>query len=181
MSNVARLRIDSPAGAGVTLGPAEIVSARSPEIEARLPQGQVVRVRVAVAYAYDPRPGDQVLVIGNSEGHYVIGVLSASGPAVLNFPGDAEVRAGGVLTLSADRGVAITAPRVAVEARRLETIASEVVSTFQTLRQRITELVSVHAGRSHTVVDGSIHTQSKDATILTEDTVSINGKAVHLG
>jgi hypothetical protein len=182
MSNVARLRIDKAAeGAAMYLGPAEVVSADVPEIEARLPRGELVRARVAVAYAYDPRPGDQVLLIGNADGHWVIGVLSASGPAILSFPGDAEVRAAGVLTLSADKGVAVAAPQVEVQTSKLRAVASEVVSTFQSLRQRVSELLSVHAGSSHTIVDGPMHTQAKSAAILTEEKVSINGKSVHLG
>lgn len=180
MTNVARLRID-PAEEAMYLGPAEVVSALPHEVEIKLPRGGLARARLALAYAYEPRPGDEVLAIGNGEGHYVIGVLRGTGTAVLAFPGDAEVRAGGVLTLAANRGVEIAAPEISVQARKIGMIADQVMNTFTSLRQRVAELLSVHAGEAHTVVEGSSYAQSKSATILTEEKVAINGKEVHLG
>lgn len=180
MTNVARLRIDT-ADQEMYLGPAEVVSALPHELELRLPRGGLVRARLALAHSYEPRPGDEVLAIGNGEGHYVIGVLRGTGPVVLSFPGDAEVRAGGVLTLAADRGVELSAPEISVQARKIGMIADQVMNTFTSLRQRVAELFSVHAGQSHTVVEGSAYSQSKSATILTEEKVAINGKEVHLG
>ena len=47
--------------------------------------------------------------------------------------------------------------------------------------QRVTEMLSVHAGSSHTLVDGASHAQSTSATILTKETVTINGNEIHLG
>ena len=53
--------------------------------------------------------------------------------------------------------------------------------TVGSLRQRVAELLSVHAGAAHAVVDGSSVAQAKSTTILSEEKVTINGKAVHLG
>jgi hypothetical protein len=182
MSNVARLRIDAKAaGQDIHLGPAEVKRVSPHELEVRLLQGENVLARLALGYAYEAQPGDQVLVIGNADGFWVIGVVHTTGRAVISFPGDAEVRAGGVLTLAGDNGVAVTGPQVEVQAGKLRAIASEVVSSFQSLRQRVSELFSMHAGQTHTVVEGSSHTQAKSATILTEGKVAINGKEVHLG
>ncbi len=182
MNNVARLRTEAIEEAGLHLGPAEITSCGPVEIEARVRKtGAVVRVRVALAHAYEPNVGDEVLVIGGPDGHWIIGVLTSTGRAVVSFPGDAEVRAGGVLKLAGAKGVEIAAPRVELRASRLEAVASEVVHTFKSLRQRVSEIMSTHAGQAHTVVEGSMHTQAKSASILTEETVSINGKSVHLG
>jgi hypothetical protein len=181
MSNVARLPIEEAAAAGLYLGPAEVVRALGREVEVALPKGGVERARLAIAYAYEPAPGDEVLVIGGQTGHWIIGVLHGSGRAVVHFPADAEIRAGGTLKLTGDRGVSVEAPEVTLSAQKLRAIASEVVHTFGSLRQRIAELLSVHAGQSHTVVEGTAHSQSKSATILTEQKISINGKEVHLG
>jgi hypothetical protein len=49
------------------------------------------------------------------------------------------------------------------------------------LCQRVSDLLSVHAGEAHTVVSGTQLTQAHTAAILTEGTVTINGKEVHLG
>jgi hypothetical protein len=181
MSNVARLRIEETADKGLYLGPATVAAVRPAEIEVDLPRGGKVHARLALAYAYEPAPGDEVLVIGNEEGHWIIGVVRGRGPAVLHFPADAEIRAGGTLRIAADRGVDISSPELTVTTKKIRMIASEVVQAFTTLRQRVTELLSVQAGQTHTIVEGSSHSQSKSATILTEEKVSINGKEVHLG
>jgi hypothetical protein len=47
--------------------------------------------------------------------------------------------------------------------------------------QRVTTLLSVHAKESHTAVDESSITKAKNAAILTEEAMSINGKQIHLG
>lgn len=181
MSNVARLPIAEHAAPELFLGPAKVVRAAPGHLEISLPRGVEVSARLALAYAYEPAPGDEVLVIGNHEGHWIIGVVRGTGPAVLHFPADAELRAGGTLRLAADRGVEIGAPELAVTTRKLRMIAAEVVHAFGELRQRVTSLLSVQAGQAHTVVEGSMHSQAKSATILTEEKVSINGKEVHLG
>jgi hypothetical protein len=91
------------------------------------------------------------------------------------------VRSGGVLRLAGEKGVAIDAPEIAMTSSKLRVIAGAVVQSFQSLRQRVSELLSVQAGQSHTIVEGTSHAQSKSATIVTEENVSINGKEIHLG
>ncbi len=181
MTNVARLRFEESADKGLYLGPATVATVLPTEIEVNLPRGGKVHARLALAYTYEPVPGDEVLVIGNEEGHWIIGVVFGRGPSVLHFPADAELRAAGSLRIAADRGVEITSPEVLVTTKKIRMIASEVVHAFTTLRQRVTELLSVQAGQTHTVVEGTMHSQAKSATILTEEKVSINGKEVHLG
>ena len=184
MSNVAALRSEwaSAAPPRQYLGPAEVVDVLPHEIEVHLPSGGAVRARLALAFPYEPAIGDEVLVIGNEDGHYVIGVLSGQGRTALSFRGDVDLRAeGGVLRLSSDRGVEVDAPEVTVLAGKLQQIAGAVAQRFSSLRQTVTELLSVHAGQAHSVVEGSSFSQSKSATILTEGKVTINGKAIHLG
>ena len=47
--------------------------------------------------------------------------------------------------------------------------------------QRVTDLLSVHAGESQTIVDGTSHLRADSASILTQEKVTLNGKAIHLG
>jgi Protein of unknown function (DUF3540) len=123
-----------------------------------------------------------VLLIGNAEGHYVIGVLRGSGRTALSFQGDVDLRAeGGVLRLSSDKAVEVQAPQVTMLAGTLHQIAGAVAQKFATLRQTVTELLSVRAAESHTLVDGASFAQSKTATILTEGKATINGKEIYLG
>jgi hypothetical protein len=170
------------APAAPDLGPAVVVAAPPGRWTVRLADGREVPARVALAQPYEARPGDEVLVIGNAAGHYVIGVLVGAGRTSLELPGDVTLRAvGGTLRLEGDVGVEIAAPEARVRASKLEVLAGSVVETFVSLRQRVAELWSVRAGEAHTLVEGASHTQAKSATILSEKTVTINGKAVHLG
>lgn len=189
MSNVAAIRSDlagalAPKNGGARdfLGPATVLSASAHEVSVRLPSGEVERARLAMAFTYEARPGDEVLVIGNADGHYVIGVLQGSGRTALAFQGDVEVRAvNGVLNLAGDKGVRVASPDVEIEAGKLRVLAGAAVQRLTSLVQHVTELFSTRAGQSHAVVDGASYQQSKSATIVTEEKVSINGKEIHLG
>ena len=72
MSNVAVLRSER-ADVGKArdyLGPAEVAQVSPAEILVRLPGGNLVPARPAMAFTYEPAAGDVVLVIGNADGHY---------------------------------------------------------------------------------------------------------------
>lgn len=181
MSNVARLKIDEQPEEAMYLGPAKVVEARALDVDIELPNSQQKRARLALAYAYEARVGDEVLVIGNPDGHWIIGVINGQGPAILRFPADAELSAGGSLRITADQSVEVQARDFSVMTQKIRLMATEAAQTFKSLRQRVHELLSVQAGQTHTVVEGSMHSQAKSATILTEEKVSINGKEVHLG
>jgi len=173
--------VQNERSAGFSLGPAEVVTATLPRISVKLAGGRLVSAELALAFPYLPVPGDVALVIGDGAAHYVIGVLRGSGRTVVDLPGDVDIRAQGKLRLMSDESVAIEAPSVSVQAGRLSLLAGDVAQRFRSLRQRVVELVSLHAGETRTVVEGSAHAQSKSATILTQEKVSINGREVHLG
>jgi hypothetical protein len=185
MSNVVVLRGErsEPARERTpALGPAEVTRASPHEVEVRLEGGAFARAQLALGYPYEPRKGDVVLVIGDAAGHYVIGVLQGTGRSVLELPGDVDLRAvNGVLRLSGDKGVEVTSPEVSIHAGRLQVIADAAVQRFASLCQRVADLLSVHAGQRHTVIEGSSHEQAKSATLLTEEQTTINGKAIYLG
>lgn len=182
-----------PGAAPVRLGPATVLrTLPTGAVEARLEQGreagQVVVAQMAMPIPYEPNEGDVLLVIGTPDapdepgGHYVIGVLAGTGRARLEVQGDLSLRSiGGELSLRADKAVRLEAPELGLLGRRLGMVADAVVQRFSTVRQRVTELLDVHAGESQTTVDGASLTQAKSATVLTRDAVVINGKAIHLG
>jgi hypothetical protein len=171
-----------PEGRESYLGPAEVVRVEGSVVHAALPEGAVIRAELALAYPYEPSKGDVLLVIGKGDDHYVIGVLRGSGRAVLAFQGDVELRAvGGALRLSGDEGVDLHGRSVEVHTGALRMVADRAVQTFSTLCQRVSALLSVQSGESHTVVEGASHTQAKSASILTAETMTINGKQIHLG
>ena len=88
---------------------------------------------------------------------------------------------GGRLRLSGDEGVVVSGPSMQVSVGKLELVARAVVERFVSLTQRVSDMLSVQAGKSHTVVEGTSYQQAKSATMLVHEKISINGKAIHLG
>jgi hypothetical protein len=167
--------------ASTFLGPGVVVEAGVGQRTITVSLGGGLRVRAELAIPYEPLVGDTLLVIGAEE-HYVIGVLAGRGKHVLGSQGDVVVHAvGGALELRGDTGVRIQAPSVDVEAGTLRTVARSVVEAFTTLHQRVSDLLSTHAGQSHTMVERESFTQARAAVIQTEETVTINGQQIHLG
>jgi hypothetical protein len=55
------------------------------------------------------------------------------------------------------------------------------VEKLASLYQRVRGALNVHAGEAHTVVDDASFLTAKNASIVTEETMSINGDQIHLG
>jgi hypothetical protein len=164
------------------LGPAEVIEVRPPQVVVSLPDRGSATADLAFAMPYTPAVGDVLLVIGRGSKHYAIGVLHGSGRTAFSIQGDVELRSvNGKLSLTGDHGVEVRGPEVDVYTTALRMVARDVTQKFESLFQRVSSLLRVHAGESQTLVDGGAVTQSKRAAILTEETVTINGREVHLG
>lgn len=173
---------ESPATNDIFLGPAGVKSVTGSEIIVELRHGDLVQVALAFAFPYEPRVDDTLLVIGKDDGYYAIGVLQGTGKASLSFEGNVDLRAnGGKLTLSGDQGVELEGPEFSVHVRHVRMFADKVTEKLGSLYQRIGTLLSVHAKEVHTIVEGTTLTQAKNATITTEEMVTVNGKQIHLG
>lgn len=162
------------------LGPAAVLGGDARSVRARLPNGDLIVARLALALSYEPAEGDEVLVIGEGAAYYGIGVLSGKGRVVLETEGDIALRAGGALDLSGAR-VSVTGKEVEVASTKLTMVAEAVTQRVGSLLQRVAGLLTVHAREVHTLAEESTVTQAKNATILSEDAVTINGKSVLLG
>ena len=164
------------------LGPAEVTALGAHEVTVTTPDGATARAALAFSSPYEPAVGDVLLVIGRGAQRYAIGVLFGAGKTTFAFHGDVELRAvGGKLALSGDRGVEIAGPVLDVRAGALRVLAKEVTQRFESLCQRVTSLARLHAGSTQTLVDGDATTHAKRSTLLTQETVTINGDEVHLG
>ena len=184
MSNVAKLFIEQPGASNgeLYLGPAHIVETGLRDVTIRLESGCHVSAQLALALPYIPAEDDVVLALGKGRRHYVVGVLHSSGQTSLSFRGDVRLKAvGGALELTADKGVRVRGSEVDIEARELRLTAESVVQKCWSMVQRVRHLLSVRAERIDTTVDEGTVTKAKRATILTEETVTINGKQIHLG
>lgn len=172
------------ASIGDYLGPAHVVEATdgAGAVRVELPDGAVVTATLALAIPYETAPGDVLLVIGKDGSHFVIGVIHGAGRSALRLQGDVELRAaGGALRLSGDKGVCIEGPEVDIRADKLRMVAGAVAQRFTSVVQRVSALLSVHAGQAQTVIEEGSFTRAKTAAILTEETMTINGKQIHLG
>jgi len=181
MTNLAHILPSSEGVPAAYLGPAEITDIAALGVSLQLTNGDEVMAQIALAFGYQPLVGDSVLCIGNDDGHYVIGVLATQGSGRLTFQGDLELAASGTLHLRGEDGVAIEGPEVHVRAGKLEMMARAVTQRFERVRQHVSDVLSVHAGKTHTVVDGPSYTRAQSSTLLTEEKVSINGKSIYLG
>ena len=182
MSNVASLHIDRQPSSDHHLGPARILRTELlGKVLLELRDGAQRHAEMALAFRYEPTVGDTVLAIGDADGCYVIGVLHSAGKTVLSVAGDLEINAAGALRLRGEQGVAIEGAQMQVEVGKLEIVARQVAQRFERLRQSVSELLSVRAGATHTVVEGATFTRAREATLLTKDKVNINGKSIHLG
>ncbi len=164
------------------LGPAVVTCVMGGAVEARLPHGPVVRAELALAFPYRPAVDDVVLAIGRGDAHYVIGVMQGSGETTLSFAGDVSVRAvSGKLRLSGDDGVEIQGRELEILAGAVKVVADSLVQKLASAYQRVSGLLSVRAGESHTIVDGESTSRAKSGVILTEEKMTINGKQIFLG
>jgi len=128
-----------------------------------------------------PVPGDELLIIGRDEKHFVIGVLKAQGELDLRFPGDVRVHADKDLCLEAGEGITLSAPDVEVKTGRMHVVADVVTETARELYQRVRDSWSVRAGEKTEQVTGEWSTRAEKAAITTSEDVSVNGKEIRLG
>jgi hypothetical protein len=164
------------------LGPGHVVAVMPHEVEVEIRGGERVHAQMALSIPYEPNEGDVLLVIGKGDEHYVIGVIRGTGKTSLAFQGAVDLSAtGGPLTLSSDRGVAIHGPEMEIQTGKLQVFAGAVVEKLGSLYQRVSAMWSVRAEEAEMVVDKGSLTRAKSATILTEETMTINGKQIHLG
>ena len=176
MSNVAPLLRSAPQSPD--LGPA-VVTQIGVEVWVER-EGRRLPVTLALAQPYSPAVGDVVLVIGNEEGSWVIGVIQSRGRSTLRVDGDLDIEAGGEVRI-AGRRLHLEAAEVSFAGQRLHALFESASQRFGSLVQSVRELAHLRAGETHTVVEGTSHTQARSASLVTEEKVRINGKAIHLG
>jgi hypothetical protein len=164
------------------LGPAEVLETGPVRIKVRV--GEVTSdATLALAFPYEPSPEDVVLVAAKRGEAYVIGLLQGRGKVALRIPGDVEVRAvDGVLSLAGDRGVRVNGPDVEVVAqKKIRLVAETALEAFGSLTRKVRGLFTSQASQRMSTVEGASVDVSKSATIVTEETMTINGKKIHLG
>jgi len=168
---------------GLYLGPATVCRAVGKRVQLRRPEHPAEEwADLALAFAYQPAPGDVVLVAAQEDRVYVIGILQGRGPSVMTFPGDVTLCAPqGSIHLDAAAGVTTTAPSVEIRADSLEIEARSLVQRFENAFQWVRDLFETKSGRSRIVTEGT-HLQMAERTFIRSEKESkIDGEKIYLG
>ncbi len=136
----------------------------------------------AIAYPYNFQVDDQVLVIGQGDDWYVIGVLNGSGKTSLQVPGNLQLVApNGSIELVASKGISLRSPAVSVIATHLNIAAKRVCERFDNARRVVKQSLEVVAKRLTTKVDGSCRLTAGRIVQRAQGDVKIDGGKIHLG
>ena len=171
----------SPSTHPAFLGPGEVTHLDPLRAQ---PEGSAdsVAVDAAFPFPYRPQLGDRLLLTGQGERYFAIGVLSGQGQTALELPGDVELRAlGGTLTLEGDEGLELRSREVRLNAGTLRTFADSLCERAESAYRWIQGTLTVRAGESRRVVEGVDSSRCGESKTLAEGTVKIDGHQVHLG
>src|SRR4051812_10118526 len=170
------------------LGPAEVVSVEGKPgyVEVRLLDGDLLWSRLALALAYTPSLGDEVLVIGQQPSNaYVIGVIRGRGATTLQVSADLILAApnGSIRLVASEcvqiRGtdsVEITTQKATVRAKRFTLIATTFVQRLGNAYVWATGLLQFKSRRARTVVEEGWLVRADRAHLKTSGNTNINGK-----
>jgi hypothetical protein len=163
------------------LGPAEVLRVEDSRVLLSLPQAQAWAT-VALAFPYQPQPGDTLLVIGQDEDYYVIGVIKGSGPTRMTVPGDLRLEAPhGAIDLVAGRGVNLLGPSVRLLADQVEVTARTLVEKLVNATRWVADLCHLRAGTVHTVAESTYKVKAARIAERADGDVRIDGEHIHLG
>ncbi len=163
------------------LGPARVLEAAGRRVRLALHESEPWAT-LALAYPYQPVPGDIVLTIGEYDAYWVIGIVQGAGATTFVAPGSIAFSAPcGTIDLSAGQGVRITAPEVEVKAGRLRLTARRAVERFGEACRWVRETFQLRAGRTRTVVREECTLHAGTLAERARGTVSIDGEKINLG
>src|SRR5262245_13199909 len=163
------------------LGPARVLQVADNQLLLELSDARAWG-QTALAYPYQPEPGDTVLAVGHEDQWYVIGVLEGKGVTTFTAPGDLRLLAprGKIELMSAD-GVNICSTAVQVVADRVEITARVVLEKFVSACRWVTGLFQVRAGQLLANVNETYRLKAERIVERASEDVHIDGRKIHLG
>jgi len=186
--STAPLRVAGPAGGlDSYLGAGRVVRVDTGSVlvaleEASVPRGTLVHAVPALTFPYRSAVGDQLLVIGDTEAFYVIGVLEGRGHTSLSNPRGVSIRAdGGALRLVGDRGVVLSGRRIRFEAERLRQLAVTAIHSFGERVTHVRETLKVEAGDVDEHSSGRFLLQARCVVLKTLTNARIKSTTVRVG
>jgi hypothetical protein len=135
-----------------------------------------------MAFPYTPKKGDVVLVIGQAEKHYLIGVLQARGDMTMTFPAGANFRAPkGSFNFSSGESIEMYSPEVKVTAGKWTLLARSLTEKVTDAMRWVANLAQLKAGRRRLLVEGKDYERSERKIVKAKKDVRVNGERIHLG
>lgn len=164
------------------LGSARVVRGVGRSLVVALEDETRVFAKLALAFPYQPACDDEVLVIGDAQSFFVIGVLDGHGVTCLSGAGGLSLHAeGGRLSLVGDRGISLRGHHVAMETNKLVRLATTAVQTFGAQALEVREALSVEAGEVDELSQRSWVMQAKGVVLKALKGARMKGRAVRLG
>lgn len=164
------------------LGPARVVRLEEESVVVVIDGAAVVHATLALAFPYRPVIGDQLLLIGDEQAFYVIGVLEARGRSDLSCEGGVALRAeSGRLRLTGDRGVRVRGKTVHLETKELKTVAIDATQNFGEQRKQVRGEIKTEAGQIDELSQGPWLTQAKRFILKTLNEARVKSNTVRLG
>jgi hypothetical protein len=165
------------------LGPATVLRTSGRRAQIRRPDDpEEIWAEMALAFPYQPAPGDLVLAASQGGRSYVIGVLHGRGPSVWSFPGDVTLSSSrGSVHIEAAEGVTVSAPAVELHGESVEVEAKTLTQRIGCAYQWVKDLLQIRSGRSSTIVEGTYHQLAERTYIRSEKESKVDGEKIYLG
>jgi hypothetical protein len=165
----------------VTLAPATVVATQGRKLTVQMPEGEVTAEN-ALAFPYQPVKGDTLLVIGQGQNHFAIGVLAAQGDMTIAFPANAVFAAPrGEIKFKSGKAIDLHSPNVRLRAGKLEMIAKTISEKADNVYRIVRKLLKLDAGRTHTTVEETAQTNAGRYVVKAKQDVKMDGEKIYLG
>ena len=164
------------------LGPARVVRLEQDAVVVVIDIETLVHATMALAFPYRPVIGDQLLVIGDEQAFFVIGVLEGRGRSGLsNDEGVTLSAESGRLRLVGDKGVRVHGRSIDVQTEELETVAIDASQTFGEQRKQVRGVIKTEAGQIDELSQGAWVTQAKRFILKSLNAARVKSNTVRLG
>lgn len=165
---------------GLYLGPAKVLRVEAGAVYVECPDAYA-RAVSALGFPYEPLPGDLVLVIGQSNAWFIIGVLSGTGKTILQLPGDLEVRAPqGSVSIHAGKDIRLQAAAIRLIGLDIELLGKWIWHRCEELSQKIQGLFRTESGSCEQHVQGDMHNHAARMTQSADGDIRLRGKTINL-
>lgn len=162
---------------GLALGPALVRSRDGRRLRVER-DGVLYEAELAIPCL--PGVGDTVLVAGQDDRAWVIGVIDGRN-TVWEVAGDVVIRSGGSIELSAAAGVRVRGTDVAVTGERVQITAGTLTERCGSVYRWVKDAVQERLGRLRQVISGTHHLDAKRIVHRAQGEVEIDGDRINLG